>query len=493
LSIFAAKGSHAPEVPPFAKPYLALFEDLLEVLLLHDGFALIPVETPSGDIARVMADWLAWQGRHVQIVAPDEGSWNGLAGMILGLSAVPHGVAMVIGPREVTLDLKSGLRLVNQRRDSIAAHLAYPLLWCGSREFLDASWELAPDFWSIRELPRRLTHAVRVSETTGQFSLSGATVTPPGMIKMLLDAAREQGDRPNTARLGLHLARTLVAGFQLGEAEELASEALGIFSEMGGERGAHGVAKCYQTLGDIARRRYQESRAEEFYRRALSMFQQMMDENNAAETMYSLGRLAYWQDKLDAALTFYDKVIAVGQKLGDLRKQAKVLKARADVHVRRSDSAAAARDYDAALTLFQSIRSRTGEADVLKARGDLRLRQADLTGATRDYDAASILFEEGGDRLGHASVLLARGDVARSRGDSESALKFYIEAQTIYAELGARFGLSNVLAEIARIYAGTGQVQMARTAAERAKSLALLTNNAYAHEVAEDVLAGLAK
>ena len=457
-------GELAPGFPPFAMPYLPRFEEVHEKLSLYEGFVLLPVEVPSADVARVLAGWLSAQGRAVRVVAPSAGDWDALPADLVATPTAGGEVAVaVIGSSDVGADLRAGLRLLNQRRDTVAARLGAPLLWCGPRSFLDATWELAPDFWSVRELPIRIQMVVvkRAAASPPPEPRTEAAA-PPEVLRELLEAATRQGDRRNAARLALRLAGALVARSQFDEAEALAGQAFATF-DAEGERGEIEAARCLMVLGEteaarclmvlgsVARQRCEPLPAEAHYKSALAIFERLEDMIGVADAARRLGWLASFRDDLALAETWYGRALHAAERADDLAPR----------------------------------------ANVLKARGDLRLRRADLVGAAQDYDQALKLFEAVEDRFGQANVLKARGDLAQGQRNLATAMPLYQQALELYEAVGSVVGQSNVLAEAALVLGLAAQPEQAREAAEQAAALAERAHNAYARQLAATVLASL--
>ena len=55
-------------MPPFATAFVPQFEEILTVLDRLTGFALVPVDVPSRDVALALGKWLRLQGRRIHIV-----------------------------------------------------------------------------------------------------------------------------------------------------------------------------------------------------------------------------------------------------------------------------------------------------------------------------------------------------------------------------------------------------------------------------------------
>jgi hypothetical protein len=225
-------------VPPWAVPHLPDFDRIGHVVDLAPGFMLVPVETSGPDVARVLAAWLTASGRPVVVVEPggDE-AWKAVTATLLDAHPDSAGAVAVIGTRESSPGLRTGLRLLNQRRDTLVEHLGRPLLWCGPKEFLDTTWIAAPDFWSIADVPRRIEKP------------------EVDRLRALYEDAQAQGDRRNAARIGRRLAEALLDGQEYAQAEKVTREVLGLLQQVSDpdlEMRAHEIlGRILTSRGDI--------------------------------------------------------------------------------------------------------------------------------------------------------------------------------------------------------------------------------------------------
>jgi tetratricopeptide (TPR) repeat protein len=197
-------------VPPWARHHIPKFAAILRSLERVPGFILQPLEVPSRDVAQVLAAWLTAHGRPTRIITPtDDSSWAALAA---ALTEPPDDTRVIVmsGPDAEEPAMRRSLAMVNLHRDGIARALACPLLWCGPPEFLRATWEQAPDFWSIAAIPKQLPP----SDDRAWIPLLDvdSTVIREANIeslKNLYGAARDQGDIENQIRLGMRLIPAL--------------------------------------------------------------------------------------------------------------------------------------------------------------------------------------------------------------------------------------------------------------------------------------------
>lgn len=200
-------------LPKTLEKYRDDFDDVLRVFDLSDGFVLLPIALPGPDLAHGLAHFLLKEGHPPIIVAPEaEDDWKNLASSLLSVKPEQGGLVMVIAGSDIPADLSLPLRIVNERRDAIAKQLNCPLLWCGSPDFLVQTGQMAPDFWSIRAVERRMEgRAKPESKPTAKESMPEQTD--------LLDEAVRQGDRKSSEVLFLARLRKIMTD---GSQEEFA-------------------------------------------------------------------------------------------------------------------------------------------------------------------------------------------------------------------------------------------------------------------------------
>lgn len=188
-----------------------VYEEILRLLATAEGFVLLPVEVPGPHTAAELAGWLAAHAHPVRVVHTDVGR-----ALVDRLLDGPRGLSvMVVGDDGADPD---ALGLLNQRRDTVRAALPVPLLWCGPAAFLDLPREAAPDFWSTRALPRRVTPG-RGRRIPTAPRWSGPLVHEgPEELASLREVHEREGDALNAARMAYLRAAALAARSRFPEA-----------------------------------------------------------------------------------------------------------------------------------------------------------------------------------------------------------------------------------------------------------------------------------
>lgn len=408
-------------------PNIADFRRIARVLELADGFMLVPVEVPGPDMARRLASWLQAEGHPVEVVAPDgEERWRELAAALLATRPEAEGAVMLIGRREEAPGMQAGLRLVNQRRDSVGRHLGRPLLWCGPKEFLDLTWRAAPDLWSIADVPRRIEAVVQPAVDLPRLESTRApqAETTPETLENY-EAAREQGDWRNAARIGVALGREHLASDDLGQAESVALEVLGLIPA--GE--APELEAPVQEL---------------------------------------LGRIRFAQGRLEEAEASYQSAAALYEAVGSSFGRARVTDGQALISERRGQLEASLEGYRAALAEFERIGALYEQAILLTSIGRVLGTMRRIAEAETVFAEAQQIQERLGDLSGLAATLTNRGNLLTVAGRHEEARGQLQRALTICQKLGDRRGEALSLWLLGTVDAQTGRIDDARAHLEQA-------------------------
>lgn len=325
-------------------PYLDAFREIWRVIVLTQHFVLIPIEVARPEIARALAHWLGEQGHPVTMIEPaDETAWAELAPALLRAAPGPDGVVLVLAADGKERGIGRGLRLLNQRRDSVAKHLARPLLWCGPRAFLNRTWEGAPDFWSIRSVDHVLepeaTPELRMKTMPPPPTPSSPPAAPEpdtAALGELFEVARAQGDTNNAARLGARLAAAQIAAGADDLAEAVLETAL---KDLDGD--GPDAARLRADLGfveaDLHRRRGSAVAAASTLTRMLS--EPALDADLRLRARLALARVFLDARDFRSADRAYTQALDEARRLGDEARQAEVLAGRRDLEALAAQAA----------------------------------------------------------------------------------------------------------------------------------------------------------
>ena len=181
------------------------------------------------------------------------------------------------------------------------------------------------DFASAEQWYRK---ALAIEEKQGDEHGAASTYHQPGDHRpgaarlrecgaVVPQGAGDRGEAGGRARRGDHLSPTGdIAQEQrdFASAEQWYRKALAIFEKQGDE---HGGALTYHQLGRIAHKQRDFASAEQWYRKSLAIKEKQGDEHGAASTYHQLGMIAQEQRDFASAEQWYRKSLAIYEKQGD--------------------------------------------------------------------------------------------------------------------------------------------------------------------------------
>lgn len=391
------------------------------------GFALVPVEVPSRDVALALALYLATVGRRVHFVA-DDAQWRILTAAIVAEPPGQGGLVMVTEPRQMDIRERAALRLLNQRRDTLAERLGTSLLWCGTADFLRATGELAPDFWSIREMTLPITVP---SGLAGSLDLPNFTL-PEGGFGSFTGSVYSQMDSPEAHALRdalfleavpdeLHTcARMLLGGASSGQIDERTAVRMVEILRGGGDR--RDLARALEIAGAASVTRNHKDAAEACLREAHGLFEQLGDRAGKTRSARALGALLRRSNRDTEAEGWLVEALDLAREIDDWSEEATSARELAYLRFLSGDGARARALLDVAFRRHAQVRDDIGLGSTHLLASAMLIKAANLEGAQREATEAIRLFEEAEalGAQGHALRFLAI--VEMLRGHAQAAL-----------------------------------------------------------------------
>lgn len=416
----------SPALPPFAEVFVPQFEAILAVLDRLTGFALVPIEVPSRDVAWVLGRWLSLKGRRVHAVFGDM-HWRMLPAAIVAAPPGEGGVALVINPREVSAETHAALRLLNQRRDTVAERLGAPLLWCGSADFLRTTADLAPDFWSVRELPLHIDVPDAFAGAVGPWNIVIANpswlLSPTNVALRADDVHQYPGEKlfadPTPEKLRSD-ARFLLTTAQGGGVDRrLVDLALAILRASDDRTG---LALAMEIAGSIAGEAEDLSEAEARLREAHTLFEETGNHAGVVRTATMLADILRRTERLTEAAGLLESVLRLAAQVDDWEQESRVLLGLAMVQHQAKQLDRAKESLEKARVRLERLHDEMGLAGMHAISAMVLKDSADLEGAEREIRCAAEIFERGGRKAEAGATLILGAEILHARGDAEGAL-----------------------------------------------------------------------
>jgi tetratricopeptide (TPR) repeat protein len=204
-----------------------------------------------------------------------------------------------------------------------------------------------------------------------------------------------------------------------------------------------GFAATYRNFGKVAEQRGQLAEAEEMYRNALAIYEEVGDREAIAELLRSLGTVEHEQGRWDEAERHYRRALAIlKEATGDLHSTQLTYDRLGQIMEDRGRLSEAEKWYAESLALAEQRHDWDGTARSMHNLGKLSDKRGQLDEAERWYRRCLTLAERVRDRRGMAAVYHGLGMVALRRGKSESE-EWFRRSLAIHDELGDRGGVAD--------------------------------------------------
>lgn len=230
--------------------------------------------------------------------------------------------------------------------------------------------------------------------------------------------------------------RRQVERFQLHEAEATFHRILAQLESMPpSRRQKQNMMNAYFQLGIIAANRALPDHAEDWYRKALALGEELEDRRNMAETYGQLGKVAQDRGQLDDAEDWFRKALATREELGNQRGMAVSYNLLGTVAMERGQLDDAENWYRKSLTINESLGDKPRIAIDYHQLGEVARQRDQLDEAEDWYRGELSIAEEIGDKMGLIAAYHQLGVIAQSRDRLDDAEDWLRRALIIEQEL----------------------------------------------------------
>jgi len=233
----------------------------------------------------------------------------------------------------------------------------------------------------------------------------------------------------------------------------------------------YGEARGDLALAYFASREGQYAAAECESKRALAVFEQVADKDNAAVAFNILGGVARRSGNLEAAADAYRRAQMLFVAAKDELGEGDAVSGLMDVSVDRNDATNPAL-YARGLALAKATKNQAQLATALVGTGDVMFRDRRLTLAEAEYRKALDAARAGVNPYEEALALGRLAKVALTKGNLDEALALYTQAQTLEDQSGAIEDVARTQYLRARIHLEKGNLRDAL--AEIEKTVAII-------------------
>jgi len=224
-------------------------------------------------------------------------------------------------------------------------------------------------------------------------------------------------------------------------------EASAFYQRLAGDRREAGdeenEAAAYHQLGNVAYVQRDVSAAQQWYGKALSIFERLGIEQYAASTYHQLGAVAQEQRDFDAAQQWHSKALEIRERLGSEHQAAVTYHHLGMLAQEQRDLDAAQQWYRKALPIFERFGIEQHAAITYHQLGIVAYLQRDFDAAQQWYRKSLAIKEKLGNEAGAATTYHQLGVVAQEQRDFDAAQQWYGKA----LEIGERLGIEDEAAQ----------------------------------------------
>jgi len=221
------------------------------------------------------------------------------------------------------------------------------------------------------------------------------------------------------------------------------------------------ISVIYHQLGMAAQDRGRLDEAEDWYRKSLTIDEELGDRPHIANTYHQLGITAYLRGRLDKAGDWYRKALTIFEELGDRPHMASTYHQLGMAAQSRGRLDEADGWYRKALTIKEELGNRLGMAITYHQLGMAAQSRGRLDEADGWYRKALTIDEELGNRPHMANTYHQLGITAQARGRLDEAEDWYRKSLTIEEELGNQPGMALSYAQLGLLAEEGGQRPLA--------------------------------
>ena len=277
-------------------------------------------------------------------------------------------------------------------------------------------------------------------------------------LAYLQDQPETEWTRRSISVLYHQLGNTAHVRGRLEEADDWYRKSLTIREELGDRPG---IAGSFHQLGMTAQRRGRLDEAEDWYRKSLTIKEELGDRRDMASTYYQLGMTVLDRGRLDEAEDWYRKSLTICEELGDRPHMAITYHQLGNTAMHRGRLDEAEDWYRKSLTIGEPLGDRPGMAVTYHQLGMTAQRRGRLDEAEDWYRKSLTIKEELGDRPGTASTYHQLGNTAQMRGRLDEAEDWYRKSLTIGEEFGDRPGMALTCAALGLLAEARGKGPLA--------------------------------
>jgi len=242
----------------------------------------------------------------------------------------------------------------------------------------------------------------------------------------------------------------------LRESKEKYEGALTMWRELGDHREE---ANTLHSIGLVHRLLGETQKALDYYNQALPLRRESGDLYGEAMTLHNIGAV-YWNlGDNQKALDYYNQALPLRRAARDVWGESATLSNIGAAYGVLGDNQKALDYYNESLPLRREARDRAGEGETLSNLSTLYLRMGELQKALDYANQSLVLRREAGDKRGEAFSLMSVASIHFTSNEYSKALESFHQAVSLSKTSGDRRGQAIALTNVGTVYLQLGESQ----------------------------------
>ncbi|MHB8595511.1 MAG: tetratricopeptide repeat protein [Ktedonobacteraceae bacterium] len=235
-----------------------------------------------------------------------------------------------------------------------------------------------------------------------------------------------------------------------GRAEQLCSESLALFRQIGDKRG---IASSLIRLGQVAKAKRNYAAARTQLEEGLALSKEIGDKGTISDALLLLARAAINLGEYSRARSLLEEGLALSREMSDKWDTAMALYHLARAVFSEGDLAEAHKLLTECLAIDRELGYKEGVAYALRLTGQLVFQQSDDTTARPLLEESVAIFRGVGDKGGAAKSLFRLANVVAFQGDNAAARGLFEESLSLLREIDDKEGITSCLEGFAGVIA----------------------------------------
>jgi tetratricopeptide (TPR) repeat protein/serine phosphatase RsbU (regulator of sigma subunit) len=217
-----------------------------------------------------------------------------------------------------------------------------------------------------------------------------------------------------------------------------------------------GISSCYNSFGIVSQSRGEFDRAYEYYKKSLTIFEELDDKSGVSSCCNNIGNILMNQGKYDEAKTFFQKSQNLNEELGNKLGLAKSYINLGVLHTNQGNYNLSVENYSKALNLFEALGDKNGVSICCFNMGTIYDYQGIYDKALEQYMNALKISEEMGDKSGISYCYNNIGLLHSKHRNFDKALQYFEKMQVLTEELGDTYLLAGCFENLGVTYSDMG-------------------------------------